>query len=110
MKKIIYILILISIFIVPPYKELNNIKIIDAIGIDNNKIYLREVIPNKNNNEIKYKYKLNEINKKDINKKLYLYKIKFIVTNNTIPKYFINKTNNIIHSNNIKDKLLNNNT
>ena len=107
MKKIIVstiILIIIFKYIVPPYYELNNIKIIDTIKVEkiNNQynITLREIIPTKNNNTIKYKYKYHKIttdNLKSIKtKKLYLSKVKFLITN-------INP-NIIINTYNIKPK------
>lgn len=99
MKKIIIstiILILLFIYIVPPYNELNNIMIIDTIKVEkiNNKynISFREVIPNKSNNSINYDYKYHKVTTKSINKaisliekkenkKLYLSKVKFLITN-----------------------------
>lgn len=99
MKKIIistFILIILFIYFVPTYNELNNIMIIDTIKvIKNNNTYnitFREVIPKKNNNSIIYTYKyhktkVNNINKsissieKSTNKKLYLSKVKSLITN-----------------------------
>lgn len=117
MKKIIAIILIIILnLIIPKYKELNNIKIIDGIGIKekNNTytIYFREIIPIKDNNSITYKYKYYKTNDKDItkaikeaNKKLYLNKIKFIVTNTNNYKTLNIKINKIYHTNNVYKKL-----
>lgn len=109
MKKIIIIMIiLIIIYIskIPPYNELNNISIIDGIGIEkkdsNYILYLREIIPNKKENGITYEYKIYQESTENIlkrienlqkknKKKLYLNKVKFIVTN-----YQINSTHKSI--------------
>lgn len=111
MKKIIItaiILILLFIYFVPPYNELNNIMIIDKIKVEKDsnkyKVNFREVIPKKNNNGISYTYKyhkvkVNSINKakstleKRENKKLYLSKVKSLTTN--INPYLIIKHYNI---------------
>ena len=98
MKKILIIILLIpTLFIkIPEYVELNNLIIIDTIIIqeENNhiKIYLKEIIPTKNNQGITYKYKYyqeegNDIKniiskiKKNTNKKIYLQKAKKLITN-----------------------------
>ncbi len=126
MKKLLIttiIFILLFIFIVPPYNELNNIAIIDSIGIektnDNYIVYLREIIPKKSDNGIKYTYKIyktytNKLEniesklQKNVKKKLYLNKVKYLVINinNTklIDKLKINPKS-IYHTNNVKDKL-----
>ena len=61
MKKIILIGIIIIIkIIIPPYQELNNIIIVDKIEINCNKIIkikIKEIIPIKKDNTIKYEYK-----------------------------------------------------
>lgn len=121
MKKIIIIMIiLIIIYIskIPPYNELNNISIIDGIGIEkkdlNYILYLREIIPNKKENGITYEYKIYQESTENIlkgienlqkknKKKLYLNKVKFIVTN-----YQINSTHKsikIYQTKNVLNKL-----
>ena len=121
MKKIIIIMIiLIIIYIskIPPYNELNNISIIDGIGIEkkdsNYILYLREIIPNKKENSITYEYKIYQESTENIlkgienlqkknKKKLYLNKVKFIVTN-----YQINSTHKsirIYQTKNVLNKL-----
>lgn len=122
MKKILLfsiILIIIFIYFVPKYNELNNITIIDSIGVkkENNyyKVYFREVIPTKVENGLKYTYKIHSIKtnklkdsisliEKKHNKKLYLNKVKSLITNysseyikiklNINPKY-IHHTDNV---------------
>lgn len=126
MKKILlttFILILLFVYIVPPYNELNNLAIIDSIGVIENEsnctIYLREIIPSKDNNGISYKYKIHKEQgenikncwkkiSKDKKKKLYLNKVKFLITNyesdnikNTLKINF--KT--IFHTNDVLKKL-----
>lgn len=126
MKKIListFILIIMFIFLVPKYNELNNITIIDSIGIEKNNnnyiIYFREVIPVKIDNGLKYNYKIYNIKtskldkavtlfEKKQNKKLYLDKVKFLITN-TSSDYIKSKINInpkiIYHSNNVQSKL-----
>lgn len=100
MKKIIIITILVlTLFIIkiPKYIELNNLAIIESMGIDYKdktyEVYLKEIIPYQSDQGITYKYKYynkkaSTINKalaqieKEINKKLYLNKIKLIIINN----------------------------
>lgn len=109
MKKLIIatiLLIIISLFFVPPYNELNNLAIIDRIGIEQKDkiyyVYLREVIPTKSDNGISYKYKVYDASTDELEnvldilqdktkKKLYLKKVKSLITN--------------INSDDIKDKL-----
>lgn len=126
MKKILIIILLIpTLFIkIPEYVELNNLIIIDTIIIqeENNhiKIYLKEIIPTKNNQGITYKYKYyqeegNDIKniiskiKKNTNKKIYLQKAKKLITNkkNTdiIKKELDIKPNSIIHTKNLNNYL-----
>lgn len=55
------ILLLLSFYLpIPPYQELNHVKIIDQIGLDCGKnsytLYLREIKPNKENQEVEYQY------------------------------------------------------
>lgn len=125
MKKIILIILLLSellIINIPPYVELNNLAIIEEIGVikENNQytLILKEVIPIKDNQGIKYKYKYYQessttlINaykklKKDTKKKLYLKKAKSLITNisssNKILKILNIKPSSIIHT---KDNIL----
>lgn len=120
MKKTTIVIILLLTLIVPKYKELNKLIIIDGIGIEKNNntyiVYLREIIPIKENNSIKYEYKIykekdeninkaiNKINNKT-NKKLYLDKIKFLVTNTNNYKSLNIKINKIHHTNNVYKEL-----
>lgn len=122
MKKYIFIILIvliISLFIkIPEYKELNNLKIIEGIGlecINNNKIlYLKEIIPEKDDNGIEYNYKYHKVNFNNLNNKYYLKNTKYIITNcsNTID--LINnyklKPIYIYHTNNDIKKELSKNT
>jgi hypothetical protein len=105
---------------IPKYTELNHLIIIDGIGIEKENdiytIYLREIIPIKDNNSIKYEYKyykekdndinkaINKINDKT-NKKLYLEKIKFLVTNSNDYKSLKIKFKNIYKTNDVYQEL-----
>lgn len=101
MRKYIFIIYFIfcSIFLIlveiPNYVELNDLIIVDSIGIDcsnSNTIYIKETIPIKSDNKINYKYKIysysdsnfnnliNGINDK-ISKKIYYDRVKKIYTN-----------------------------
>ena len=125
MKKIILILlIIIELFIIkiPKYEELNNLAIIKEIAIEykENKytIYLKEIIPIKDNQGINYKYKIyketsstikkayNKIKNKN-KKKIYLNKVQKLKTNikntNKIKNELQIKPKSIIHSNNFKN-------
>ena len=121
MKRIIILILLLSIsLMIPKYTELNHLIIIDGIGIgkenDIYTIYLREIIPIKDNNSIKYEYKyykekdndinkaINKINDKT-NKKLYLDKIKFLVTNSNDYKSLKIKFKNIYKTNDVYQAL-----
>lgn len=115
MKRIFILIILIIIcfytFNIPKYRELNNIKIIEEIGYDcgNNTIYLKEIIPEKDDSGIEYKYKIYNINN-NINNTFYLKSTKYIITNCPNTSYLINKYNltpkYIYHTNNdIKKEL-----
>ena len=73
MKKIIIIISIIALtyFIkIPPYVELNDLAIIESIGIeykDNQYIiYLKELIPTKSDQGIDYKYKYYETKSNEI--------------------------------------------
>ena len=62
-RLLLFIIILVGAFIfkIPKYVELNNLAIIEGIGIEHldNKytIYLKEIIPKKKENGIIYEYK-----------------------------------------------------
>lgn len=103
MKKIILIILIIIPLLmikIPKYRELNHLKIISSVGIDciNNKVYLKEIIPIKDDNGIEYKYKLyefNDLGKVIKSKKYYIKKTTKVITNcqsNKIPNYFKNIT------------------
>lgn len=123
-KKILILLIIIELFIIkiPKYEELNNLAIIKEIAIEykENKytIYLKEIIPIKDNQGINYKYKIyketsstikkayNKIKNKT-KKKIYLNKVQKLKTNikntNKIKNELQIKPKSIIHSNNFKN-------
>ena len=129
MKKItLLILIIITLLSlkIPPYIELNDLVIIETIIIkkDNNiyNVYLKEIIPKKDNNSIIYEYK--HYNSKNNNiikaiesiqtktdKKIYISKTKTLITNisNTdkLKKELNIKPNSIIHTKNIEKYLKN---
>ena len=100
MKKYLFLTILLLpllFFKIPKYVELNNLIIIDSIGIDckNNNIYYREIIPIKDDDGIEKKYKIYKSNMNGHNSnKLYLNDIKYVITN--CPK---SKLNNYINTN-----------
>lgn len=91
------VLIILSLFLhIPDYVELNDLAIIEGIGIsyENNHytIYLKELIPVKDDQGIKYQYKYYYDNGDSVldayqkialkaKKKIYLDKIKFMITN-----------------------------
>ena len=89
MKKNILIIIsviLISlIFNIPNYRELNNIHIIEGIGIncinDKQIVYLKEIIPEKDDSGIEYKYRYYTYHNKINNNKIYLKGTRYIITN-----------------------------
>lgn len=110
MKKIITLILLIIFLLlikVPKYVELNNLAIIEGISVEYNYgsyfVTLKEIIPTKDDNGIKYSYKyysykessLDNIYKKisNSNKKIYLKKTKYLVTNITKSKKIIKKFN-----------------
>lgn len=82
---------------VPNYVELNNLAIIEGIGIEcfnkDYKIYLKEIIPKKGENGIEYEYRIYKSDKKEsiktsikdlednVKKKLYYKEVKYLVTN-----------------------------
>ena len=99
MKKLFIIIIIILgayIFKIPKYNELNNLAIIESIAVEydgtNYTLYLKEIIPTKNDQGIKYNYKYYQAKDKTIEssykkiktktkKKLYLKRCKFLITN-----------------------------
>lgn len=119
MKKIfIVIIILIGAFLfkIPEYVELNNLAIIESIGVDFNNdkytIYLKEIIPKKDENGIKYEYKYYKSEDANISdayyklkdktkKKLYYNDVKVLIVNieksNKVIKLFQIKPKNIVH-------------
>ena len=119
MKKVIVILFAIVVgFLIkiPKYVELNNLAIIEGIGVSYNgdkyTIYLKEVIPVKNDQGIDYQYEYYKGYGNDIEsaykkleehtkKKLYIDKCKFLVTNlkqsNDVIKILDIKPKNIYH-------------
>ena len=111
MKKYLAILItiiLMTIFIkVPKYVELNNLILVDGIGVscrnESYTLFIKEIIPTKKETGIIYSYKIYEdtnssINKayknieKKVNKKIYSKEARYIITacdkSNKIIKYF----------------------
>lgn len=129
MKNItLLILILITLLSlkIPPYIELNDLVIIETIIIkkDNNiyNVYLKEIIPKKDNNSIIYEYKYYDSKNNNIikaiesiqtktDKKIYISKTKTLITNisNTdkLKKELNIKPNSIIHTKNIEKYLKN---
>lgn len=126
MKKIILMSILTILLFtmkIPPYIELNNLSIIESIGIDYNninnkfKIYLKDIKIYKDNNGINYKYvyysnddyslnkAIRNVSKK-INKKIYLNKLDIVFINNHY-KNRINKELKNINYNTKKFKYTN---
>ena len=112
MKRIILMVLIIIplLFIkIPKYRELNHLRIINKIGIDctNNKVYLKEIIPIKDDNGIEYEYKLYEFNNLEKvikSKKYYIKKTTKVITNcqnNKLTNYF----NNIIYKKEIRKEL-----
>lgn len=123
MKKIFLLIIIIlelSLIKIPTYTELNNLAIIEEITIKkddtNYTITLKEIIPIKEDQGIKYEYNyykeksvsiskaLNKLEKKT-KKKLYLNKAKSLITNLPTSVEIINELNidpqTITHTNNI---------
>lgn len=119
MKKYLFLIVSIITGLFLPlknYVELNHLMIVESIGIDCNneyKLYLKEIIPEKGNNDINYKYKIYEGNGKSINisykeilnnsnKKVFIKDTKTIITNclNTkeILSYLNIKPKNIIYT------------
>jgi hypothetical protein len=127
MKRIILIIIVFIglIFIkIPKYIELNNLIIVEGIGLecrDEYTLYIKEVIPIKSDNGITYKYKIYENKSNEIDKlfddiidnsnKLIFYRdTKYIITNCDSSSIITDKlklnVNYIKHTkNNIKKEL-----
>ena len=129
MKKVFFIFIVLFgalIVDIPEYVELNNLAIIEGIGINykDNKytIILKEVIPKKDENGINYEYKYYEESSSSFensftkilestNKKIYLEEVKVLITNcdksNKFTTYLDIKPEVIIHNEkNIKKELV----
>lgn len=99
MKKTFFLL-LISLFIsffidIPSYVELNDLVIVEGIGIscseEDYKIYIKEIIPTKDDTGMNYKYKIYESDLKkmdkfidnisnEIDKKVFYKDLKYIIT------------------------------
>lgn len=129
MKRIIYVILIssfiLSFFIKDKYVELNNLVIVDGIGVECSdemfNIYLKEIIPIKDDSGIEYEYKYYNVKSDDIeksydlfdekiSKKIYYNSTKSVVTNCTNTKKLIStyniKPKYIIHTNkNIKKEL-----
>lgn len=129
MKKVIILVVLIITFgfiiKIPEYHELNDIAIIQGVGVEykNNSyvIYMKEVIPVRSELGIDYKFKYYEGESTDLEKalervqdktkkKLYYNKVKFLVTDiensNYIKEVLKIKPKNIYHpARNIKEYL-----
>ena len=131
MKKMVFgalclIVVVMSFFLIkiPTYVELNNLIIVEGIGVEcnhnNYKLYLKEVIPTKDDTGITYKYKI--INSDSFNslrkaykkieekskKKIFYKDAKYIITNctksNQIINYFNIDPNYIEHTKNEIEK------
>lgn len=120
MKKVGIIILLISIVVFPkisPYVELNNLAIIESIGVsykdENYTVWLKEVIPIKDEQGINYEYEYYKGTGQSIEKaykeitlktkkKLYLKRTKLLITNLKHSQNVINalkiKPKNILHS------------
>ena len=128
MKRIFVLTILIlSLFIIkiPKYIELNNLAIIESMGVNYSKgnyyVYLREIIPYKDDQGVSYRYKYYNSNsnsidgsilniEKKINKKVYLKKLKLIIINKKqskkIKKNIDYKAKNYIYTNKNTKKVI----
>ena len=126
MKRLIIVIISIAISIIfvdiPKYEELNNLAIIDAIGIekenDTVRLVLREIVPLKDDNGIKYDYIYYKSNaqtvkealiriKKNTKKKVYLERCSYLVLDSNYsedikttlhinPKIIYHRTDNVL--------------
>ncbi|MCI8460486.1 MAG: hypothetical protein HFE81_03740 [Bacilli bacterium] len=127
MKKMVFgalclIVVVMSFFLIkiPTYVELNNLIIVEGIGVEcnhnNYKLYLKEVIPTKDDTGITYKYRVydsddfNSIDKSykkmenNSQKKIFYKDAKYVITNCTksqeIIDYFKIDPNYIEHTKN----------
>jgi len=132
MKKIIFGILAMAFMVfaffiieIPSYVELNNLMIVEGIGVsceeDGYKLYLREIIPTKEDAGITYKYKiygsegvksLNEAYRgieKEENKKIFYKDCRIIITDcsesKKIVKHFDIKPNTILHTSDVLKKL-----
>ena len=100
---IISVILISLIFNIPKYRELNNIHIIEGIGIncinDKQIVYLKEIIPEKDDSGIEYKYRYYTYHNKINNNKIYLKGTRYIITN------CIN-TNEVINTYNLNPKYI----
>lgn len=98
MKKTFFLLLIViflSFFIdIPKYVELNDLVIVEGIGIscgDDYKVYIKEIIPTKDDTGMNYKYKIYDGNFKKldnfmdimmnkIDKKVFYKDLKYIIT------------------------------
>ena len=128
--KIIKILIVLILFLIPiilfpinNYVELNDLVIIQGIGLDCNSnygLYLQEVIPMKSDGSIRYHYRYykaesNQLDKaflkikKNSQNKFYVKKAKYVVTNckrsKKVRDYFHLEDITIYHEDKVLDKL-----
>ncbi|MBQ6323747.1 MAG: hypothetical protein IJI22_02825 [Bacilli bacterium] len=124
MKKIFLLILIFTLFSfiikIPNYIELNNLVIVEGIGLECNNdkytLYLKEIIPIKGDNGVTYKYKyyeneaenIDDANKNIINdysnKKFFYEDTKYVITNcktsNEITDYFRIKPKYIKHVDN----------
>lgn len=134
MKKIIIgvtciIILIISFFLIkiPEYVELNNLIIVEGIGVECNKeyfkLYLKEVIPTKDDTGISYDYRIYDSGnsssianaykklEKKSKKKIFYKDVRYVMTNCTksesILEYFDVNPNYIEHTKNEIKKELN---
>ncbi len=121
MKKIFLLILIFTLFSfiikTPNYIELNNLVIVEGIGLECNNdkytLYLKEIIPIKGDNGITYKYKyyeneaenIDDANKNIVNdytnKKFFYEDTKYVITNcktsNEITDYFKIKPKYVKH-------------
>lgn len=126
MKKYIFIVVLIiSMFAIkiPKYVELNNLMIVDSIGIDCDDkytLYFKEIIPTKEDNGLEYDYKIHKSISNNLdgayqemldkNDKIFFKDIKKVVTNckkDKISKFFNIKIDKIKYYDEVKKGLKN---
>lgn len=120
MKKVLVVILIVVgaiVIKIPEYVELNDLAIIESMGVSYKNaiynVYLKEVIPKKDENGINYEYKYYESQAEDIDdaidkmqqkmkKKLYLKKVKLLITDLEKSKSLIEKLKikpvNIIHT------------